>query len=494
LFQFVKKRKERFFAVPVLGILAAQTETPPGVAVLTKPFIFKAMIAGASAVLAACSPTAITPQAENPEFPEVWVRGGSSGGVTVNWLEYFANPELDGLVSEAVDANYQLRQERARLLQAGQSVVIARAGRLPSLDLSVDASRRGAEDASGVSLTTESYGASVDARWNVDLWGELSKEQQAAQLAYEAQRARVTSVERDIAAATVGSVFDVLESKQLLEVARRRLDNAVESHDIVASGYRQGLNDALDLYLARNQVERQQANYAQQEQAYTESVADLQLTLARYPDGGMEIGGELPVINDPIPVGLPSELLTRRTDLQEAWLNLLAADASLAAAHKARFPSLSIVGSAGTTTAEFSDLLDTDATFWNVAGGLVQPLFAGGRLKALEEQAAARVELAEQQYLQLLYRAFADVENAISRSVSLQQRYESFLDAETNSRAALTLALEQYQRGLVSYTTVLESQRQAFDAEATVVQLRNQLLQNRIALFLALGGSFSSGS
>ena len=65
---------------------------------------------------------------------------------------------------------------------------------------------------------------------------------------------------------------------------------------------------------------------------------------------------------------------------------------------------------------------------------------------------------------------------------------------ETNSRAALTLALEQYQRGLVSYTTVLESQRQAFDAEATVVQLRNQLLQNRIALFLALGGSFSSGS
>jgi multidrug efflux system outer membrane protein len=86
------------------------------------------------------------------------------------------------------------------------------------------------------------------------------------------------------------------------------------------------------------------------------------------------------------------------------------------------------------------------------------------------------------------------VENAISRADSLRERYDSFLDAKTNSSAALTLALEQYQRGLVTYTTVLESQRQAFDAEATVVELRNQLLQNRINLYLALGGEFSTGS
>ena len=110
----------------------------------------------------------------------------------------------------------------------------------------------------------------------------------------------------------------------------------------------------------------------------------------------------------------------------------------------------------------------------------------------MEEQAAARVQQAEQQYLDLVFRAFADVENTISRTTSLQERYKSFLDAELNSGAALSLALEQYQRGLVTYTTVLESQRQAFDAEVTVVQLRNQLLQNRINLYLALGGEFST--
>lgn len=444
------------------------------------------------ATLGACSHSAIAPETENPQFPASWARGGDQGSVALNWLEGFEHPQLPTLVDEALANNYSLAQEQARLYQAEQSVIITRANRFPTLDVSIDGSRRGSEDNLGVSTTTQSFNAAVDGRWDADLWGRLNKQQQAAQLELEAQRAGLLTAERNLAAQTAGAFFNVMQARQLLEVARRRLDIAEESHDIVASGYRQGLNSALDLYLARNQVERDEAGYAQQEQTYSESVADLQLSLARYPDGRMDIDGELPVITDPLPTGLPSELLTRRPDVQEAWLNLLAADADLASSHKARFPSLSLVGSTGITSLEFSDLLDSDNSFWSLAGGVTQPLFNAGRLRALEDQATARVQLVEQQYLQLVYRAFADVENAISRATSLQQRYESFQDAETNSRAALELALEQYQRGLVDYTTVLVSQRQAFDAEATVVQLRNQLLQNRISLYLSLGGEFST--
>jgi NodT family efflux transporter outer membrane factor (OMF) lipoprotein len=459
---------------------------------MSKPLFLKYFYLALVAALSGCSHSAIAPETENPEFPTSWARGGDQGSVDLNWLQGFEHPQLPGLVDEAISNNYSLAQEQARLYQAEQTVIITRANRFPTLDVSIDGSRRGFDDIAGVSTTTQSFSASVDGRWEVDLWGRLNKQQQAAQLELEAQRASLLSAERGLAAQTAGAFFDVMQAKQLLEVARRRLDIASESHDIVASGYRQGLNSALDLYLARNQVEREEAGYAQQEQTYTESVADLQLALARYPDGRMEIAGELPVITDPLPSGLPSELLTRRPDVQEAWLNLLAADADLASAHKARFPSLSLVGSSGITSLEFSDLLDSDNSFWSLAGGVTQPLFQAGRLRAFEDQAEARVQLVEQQYLQLVYRAFADVENAISRASSLQRRYESFLDAETNSGAALELALEQYQRGLVSYTTVLESQRQAFDAEATVVQLRNQLLQNRISLFLSLGGEFST--
>jgi NodT family efflux transporter outer membrane factor (OMF) lipoprotein len=419
-----------------------------------------ALMAVLASVSGGCTNSAITPEATEVGMPADWTRGGDQGAVDLNWLESFDDPQLTALVSEAITSNYLLEQERARLYEAEQIVTIVRANRFPF--------------------------------WEVDLWGRLSKEQQAAQLAFGAQEARFEFVQRNVAAATAAAYYRVMEANALLDVATQRLDNGIESHDIVASGYRQGLNDALDLYLARNVVERQQANYAQREQVVAETIADLQLALARYPSGRMEIPGTLPVMTDPIPSGLPSELITRRTDLQEAWLNLLAADADLAAAHKARFPSLSLVGSAGVTSAEFSDLLDTDLSVWSIAGSATQPLFNAGRLEAREEQAYARVRQAEQQYLNLVFNAFADVENAISRSVSLRERYESFLDAETNSRAALELALEQYQRGLVPYTTVLESQRQAFDAVETVVELRNLLLQNRIVLYLALGGEFAT--
>jgi NodT family efflux transporter outer membrane factor (OMF) lipoprotein len=457
-----------------------------------KSLIYKTLILSVVGLTAACSNSAIAPETENLAVPVDWARGGDAGAVEVDWLETFNDVQLNGLVEEALRENYQLEQEWARLYQAQQVVTITRADRFPTLNVSLDSSRRNFEDNSGVSITTESFDASLDARWEIDLWGKLSKEQQSAQLSLAAQAARFQNTQRNLAASTAGAIFDVMEAKQLLEVARRRLDNTVVSMEIVSSGYRQGLNDALDLYLARNQVERQEANYAQAEQTYIEATSDLQLILARYPDGRMELDGELPVIDEPIPAGLPSDLLTRRTDLQEAWLNLLSADADLAAAHKARFPSLSLVGSAGVASAEFANLLEGDGAGWSIAGGLTQPLFQAGRLRALEEQALARVQIAEQQYLDLVFRAFADVENAISRSASLKERYESFLEAERNSAAALALALEQYQRGLISYTTVLESQRQAFDAESQVVQLRNQRLQNRIALFLSLGGEFSA--
>lgn len=459
---------------------------------MNNPLVINVFLLIVTGLLVGCGSTTISPETENLVVPEDWVRGAEAGAVDIDWLDDFDSRQLTDFVRESMASNYQLQQERARLYQAEQAVVVTGANRYPDLNVSLGGSRRGFDDISGARIETESFDAALDSRWEVDLWGRLSKQQQAAQLDYRAQAARLEQVERELAVATVRAVFNVMEARQLLSVAERHLDNTAEAMDIVASGYRQGLNDALDLYLARNQVERQQANYAQAEQTYTESIADLQLVLARYPDGRMDISGELPVIDDPVPAGLPSELLTRRTDLQESWLRLLAADADLAAVHKARFPSLSLVGSTGVASAEFSKLLDGDSS-WSIAGGLIQPLFQAGRLRALEEQALARVQIAEQQYLDLVFRAFADVENAISRSISLKERYESFVEAEANSAAALNLALEQYQRGLVTYTTVLESQRQAFDAGAQVIQLKNQRLQNRIGLFLSLGGEFTLG-
>ena len=440
-----------------------------------------------------CTTSGIETTPEDIETPAGWARGdevGDSGEVNTDWLAPFDDARLNELVAESVVSNFTLEQERQRYNAARQAVAVVRSSRLPTFDLTLDGSRRDAEGMSGDNVLIDSYGAGIDARFEIDLWGKLSKAQQAAELSLAAQEARLEAAEREVVATTAGQYFDVKEATLLLDVAKRRLEVAIASHDIVASGYRQGLNEALDLYLARDQIERERANVALQEQSRLEAIAALQLSLAHYPDGDIGIVGELPATAEPIPTGLPSELLTRRPDIQEAWLELLAADAELAVAHKARFPSLTLVGSTGVSSVEISELLEGGVTGWSLAFGLTQPLFAGGRLAALEEQRLAEVRIAEQNWLDLVYRAFAEVENAISRTVSLDKRYQALLEAEKNSRAALELAIDQYGRGLVSYTTVLVSQRQAFDAAATVVQLKNQRLQNRLALNLALGGDF----
>ena len=137
-----------------------------------------------------------------------------------------------------------------------------------------------------------------------------------------------------------------------------------------------------------------------------------------------------------------------------------------------------------------SSLLDGGNLAFTVGASLLQPLFTGGRLSALVDQARLQVTQAEESYLDTVYRAIAEVENELHRANSLAARYDAFTKAQINAEAALTLAFDQYQKGLVNFTTVLEAQRRAFDAQTTVVQLRNQRLQSRIALLLALGGDY----
>ena len=151
-------------------------------------------------------------------MPDEWRRGGDAGPVSVNWLEQFDDTQLTSLVAEALEANYLLEQERARLVEVQQAVVIARADRLPAVDASIDGTRRGAEDGPGDSTVTETFNTGLDARWELDLWGRLSKAQQAAQLDYAAQQARLESAERNLAVSTASAVFDVMEARQILEV------------------------------------------------------------------------------------------------------------------------------------------------------------------------------------------------------------------------------------------------------------------------------------
>ncbi len=442
-------------------------------------------------LLAGCSISAISPDITEQDLPESWSGIVEHSTVKDDWLTELADRELTDLVTLAMEKNYQLAQQAAGVDAARQAVIISGAGRYPELTLALDASRRRAViNETSNTVTANNFEIGVDLSWEIDVWGKLKDVEKQASLNLLSEEARYKDARHRLAAGVSRVWFNAVSANQLLALFRERLANLEVDLEIIERAYNQGLNSALDVYLARTNVDQERARVTQQEQLLAEDRVALQLLLGDFPDAGLEVSKSLPVIDAPIPTGLPSELISRRPDLQQAWMNLLASDAGVAIAHKQRFPRISLMAAGSDISDEFGSLLNGSALAWSVLSNLTQPLFNKGRLKAQEEQARARVAQAENQYLDRLYQAFSEVENAISRNRSLQARYQVTLASEKNAVAGLTLAFEQYQRGLVTYTTVLEAQRRAFDIQSAIINLRNQLLQNRIGLYLALGGNF----
>ncbi len=422
--------------------------------------------------------------------PADWSRTtGPTENVSLNWLSETA--VLDEIVREALGANFELARQRQLLEESRLAVSVAGADRWPSLSAGLGASRRGGDDTVQASRGNASdYDLNANLAFELDVWGRLSDAQRAARLEYEADLASYEAARRALVSQTVSLSYAAVTASQLLELFQRRLRSLEFTFDIVNDSYQRGLADALDVYLAQNALEQQRETVAAQEQSVLESVSNLQLVLGRYPDGKMALPGMLPLERTPIPVGLPSELLTRRQDVAAAWLTLLAADARVAIAHKNRFPRLNLTGSAGSASEDLGDVIDAGFSNWSLATNLTQSIFQGGRLRAAKQQAEARAAAFEQSYLALIYEAFREVENAISGNASLNERYAALQRAEQAAVAAQELSLQQYRRGLVTFTTVLEADRRAFDTGSALVRIRNELAQNRIDLYRSLGGEF----
>ncbi|MEL6303108.1 MAG: efflux transporter outer membrane subunit [Pseudomonadota bacterium] len=449
-----------------------------------------------SVVLAGCHSAPPRPEL-TAATPAEWVRAEQvNTDADDAWLETLGSDALSARVSDAVDQNYALGAARARLDQARQSAVIARAPRLPSISLSLDRNRRRivrnfTGDALDDGVVNQVASANLDLQWQIDIWGELAASARSAAYNYAAAEATYVDARRQLAADVSRAWYALAEAQALEQVARDQLDIALKAQDIVDRGYLAGINESLDVYLARTTVAQTEDILAARVQGVHIAAANLQLLGAEYPDGQLPLV-DLPIIDARPGLGVPSDLLTRRPDLQIAWLNLLSADAALAVAQRQRFPSIVLSAGLSDIGNNLPEAADGGPLGWNFVTRLTQPIFDAGSLRANARRAAARVQELELIYLNQVNTAFSEVENAISNAEALAERLAA---AERNIEAsnnALTRSFEAYGLGLVDYTSVLESQQRAFDAQSNLVQIRAALLNNRISLYEALGGPFDT--
>ena len=214
------------------------------------------------------------------------------------------------------------------------------------------------------------------------------------------------------------------------------------------------------------------------------------MLLGQYPDGTTDTPPSLPAATPAVPGGLPADLVGRRPDLVAAERNLAASEARLSVARTELLPQITLTAATGTATNSVRSLIDGDFSVWSFLANVVAPLWQGGRLRAQISQAEARSAEALATYANTALAAYAEVETALAAEQFLREREQHLTTSVTQARAAERLADERYRAGLKTYITVFDSQRSAVQAEGDLLAARRLRLENRVDLYLALGGGF----
>jgi NodT family efflux transporter outer membrane factor (OMF) lipoprotein len=421
---------------------------------------------------------------KSPDFPKNWTNNHLGESVSGGWLPLEHRTLLLQLIDEGIQNNQQLKVQAARVDIAVKNSLIAGADAMPELSAFLQGGRQRSKS------TQNSFGMGLDFGWELDLLGKLDDRERAAlfdaALSVENWRkARLTLI-----ADITGQWFTLLENYQQLALIQKREQNLRKNLQIIEEGYKMGLSPSLDLHLARADFAAIRAKVFARQQEMRKQTRKMEYLLGRYPETELLAAGTLPREMAEIPAGIPADILTRRPDILAAGNTLAAANLRVAEAYKNRFPSLQLTGRYGTSTDTLSQLITGESVIWSLFAGLTTPLLNGGRLAALQEKSMARASEAAALYTDTVLLAFVEVENSLEAEQRLKEQQHLLEQASDDSFQAETLAFEQYQNGLVNYITVLESERRAFDAQSTVLAICNERMQNRIRLYLALGGDF----
>lgn len=434
-------------------------------------------------------------------LPEAWAEAGQGhdGAIATGWLSRFDDPDMQKLVGEAMAYNQDLRIAAARLRQAREGTIIARGARLPSISASTSGSRSGSRfrefdgDLSAWEQSTD-YGLSLNASWELDLWGRLRDLHEASLHDYIAARADFRGARLSLAANTAKAWFNLITAGQLVESAIETRDMFLRDFRMKEGDFKQGAQgSALEVKFGRNNVASAERSLLNRRLAQQDAARALEVLIGRYPGAAIDARETLPPLPGRVPVGLPSELLTRRPDLVAATADLLASAAAADAARKNLLPSIGLSGRGSTSSDQLVDLIaNPQSIAWNVAASLTQTVFRGGALTAQARQALQRNEAAINSYVAVALQAFQEVESALANERSLAEQ-EVYLETELEqANSAEEQAERELFAGLVTPLQLLEAQRRVISARNAYIGLRNQRLLNRIDLHLALGGDFET--
>lgn len=462
-------------------------------------------IAAALVLLAGCK---VGPDYKKPETKtsETWheqLEGGVTQGPPTDlarWWTTLNDPMLDSLIEKSVAGSHDLKIAALRLKEARAQRGVVAADQYPKVDVSGSYSRsRFSENTTGASFRPNNasgvdlYSIGFDASWEVDIWGRVRRNVEAADadidVANEARRDVLISLLSEVAR----NYVELRSFQDRLAIANANTASQQETYDLSKARFKAGLSSDLDVARAESQLNSTKSLAPTLRAQIKAAVHRLGVLTGQQPGAlaqELEQVKPLPMKPAQVPVGLPSDLLRRRPDIRQSERALAAATARIGVAEGDLYPRFSLTGSFGLQSNNAGLTFAGDSRFWSIGPAMRWPVFDAGRIRNNIKVENARQEQALASYEKSILTGLEDVENALVNYAREQDRRQNLVDSEAAAKRAADLANELYSRGLTDFLSVLEAQRQLFAVQDLRAQSDGTVLTDLIALYKALGGEW----
>jgi multidrug efflux system outer membrane protein len=465
----------------------------------------KLSILGFAFLLAGCA--GLKPDYTKPavDLPTGW-RDAPADGVQARdarWWKVYGDPVLDSLIDEALANNANMMLAIARVDEARAALSVTSADQRPQINANASRARtrvsqRGpTPPPQGVNPEFNDTRVAAGVSYEIDLWGRLRNATQAARADLLATEAARETVLIALTADVAQSYFALRAFDEQLAATRRSLAARTEALGMQKRRFEVGDISEFDYRQLEADVAGERALMPVLEQQRAQQENALAVLLGKSPraiyEGVLEAGSdpEGQTVAIVVPAGLPSDLLLRRPDLVQAEQTLIAANARVAVARAAYFPTLSLTGYLGSESVALSDLFTGPAGIWQAALAAGQPIYAGGRIDAQLQAAGARERQALAQYQLAIQNAFREVRDALVSQAKARERLAAESDRVAALRTTLRFARLRYQNGMTGQLEVLDAERNLLAAEQNRIDALRAQRAAIADLFKALGGVWS---
>lgn len=420
------------------------------------------------------TPTALPARYDATPYPEAQV--------STSLLSLFDDPQLRAVTQRALANNPQIAASAARLNEAGFNLTSTRAPLFPFLSGNV---AKGAN--TPAPPNPNRFRLSLDATWEIDVWGRLCNAVVAAKSDQAAAAADLANVRQSIVAQTTQAWFDTVAANLQRALAQRRAESLAATERLVLRRFEAGTSSLADLELTRSDYQNAKADLESRTDNRDRAVRALKVFMGDYPDRSLAGATTWPALPKTVPAGLPSDILRQRPDIDAAYQRIRAADARIHVAHANLFPSFSLTASAGRSGTKLTDLTSAGSNAASLFGQLTAPVFDAGQRQADLGAAGTRADQAFQDYRGVVLIALREVEDALSSEHYLAREEGARLAALSAAQRSEKRTQRDYEAGLADLLNLLEVQRRVFTTEEQAINLHATRLNNRVSLALALG-------